>query len=233
MLHKLREGQEVCRALSLSGGGTKGAYEVGVLHKMARMLNGTDAEYDVVSGISIGAVNGAFLAFFDKGDELNCTDYLANYWLYNTTNSGTYKFWPGFEPYEAIFKEPSVLDTSPFHQHLIDTFAAFNNKVYKHFLAGAVDVDSGSTIAVDYDNLTDSEYPLGVLASTSIPVAFPYTPLRNWRLIDGGSSWNNNMVAAVEKCVSLGFDYDHIEVDVIAMTPDRLDTFDAKKSNTW
>ena len=54
MLHKLREGQEVCRALSLSGGGTKGAYEVGVLHKMARMLNGTDAEYDVLSGISIG-----------------------------------------------------------------------------------------------------------------------------------------------------------------------------------
>jgi len=35
--------QDICRALSLSGGGSKGAYEVGVLHQMSRMLNGTDA----------------------------------------------------------------------------------------------------------------------------------------------------------------------------------------------
>jgi hypothetical protein len=43
MLFKIREGQKVCRAVSLSGGGTKGSYEVGVLHKFARVLNGTDA----------------------------------------------------------------------------------------------------------------------------------------------------------------------------------------------
>ena len=43
MLYKVRDGQKICRALSLSGGGTKGSYEVGVLHKFARMLNGTDA----------------------------------------------------------------------------------------------------------------------------------------------------------------------------------------------
>ena len=35
--------KDYCRALSLSGGGAKGAYEVGVLHEMARLLNGTDA----------------------------------------------------------------------------------------------------------------------------------------------------------------------------------------------
>jgi len=68
-MYKPRPDQKVCRALSLSGGGTKGAYEVGVLHKMARTLNGTDAQYDVISGISIGTVNGAFLSFFPLGQE--------------------------------------------------------------------------------------------------------------------------------------------------------------------
>jgi predicted acylesterase/phospholipase RssA len=68
--------QEVCRALSLSGGGSKGAYEVGVLHQLARQLNGTDAQYDVISGISVGSLNAGALSLFKKGDELNQTNFL-------------------------------------------------------------------------------------------------------------------------------------------------------------
>ena len=219
--------------MSLSGGGTKGSYEVGVLHKFARMLNGTDAQYDVISGISIGSVNGAFLSFFEIGDEKNATQYLADYWLYNTTNSGTYKFWPGNEVYDAVFKEPSILDTSPFHQHLIEVFGAFDNKLYHHFLAGAVDINSGTTVANDYDNMTVEEYPLGVLASTSIPVVFPWTGFRGMRLVDGGVSWNNNMVSAINKCIDLGFDHENIELDVIVMDPTRLEKFETKNANTW
>ena len=56
-----------------------------MLHELARLLNGTDAEYDVISGISVGSLNAALVSLFDKGDELNQTAFMQDYWLNMTT----------------------------------------------------------------------------------------------------------------------------------------------------
>lgn len=48
---------EVCRAVVLAGGGSKGAYEVGVWQAMEEL----GIEYHVVTGTSIGALNGALM----------------------------------------------------------------------------------------------------------------------------------------------------------------------------
>ena len=45
------------RAVVLSGGGTKGAYELGVW----RALKELSIDYDIVTGTSIGSVNGALM----------------------------------------------------------------------------------------------------------------------------------------------------------------------------
>lgn len=50
-----------CTALVLSGGGARGAYEVGVLRYVRERL-GIDARFDVITGTSVGAINGAYLA---------------------------------------------------------------------------------------------------------------------------------------------------------------------------
>ena len=68
--------QEFCRALSLSGGGAKGSFEAGALWQMARMLNGTDMEYDVLSGISVGAINAGGFAVYPKGQEVEATEFV-------------------------------------------------------------------------------------------------------------------------------------------------------------
>lgn len=47
--------------LVLSGGGARGAYEVGVLRYIRERLPG-DARFDIITGSSIGAVNGAYIA---------------------------------------------------------------------------------------------------------------------------------------------------------------------------
>jgi predicted acylesterase/phospholipase RssA len=70
-----------CRALALRGGGTKGAYEVGALKAMAALLDPKEIEYDVVVGVSIGALNAALFAFYEKGDEQNAIAYLESIWL--------------------------------------------------------------------------------------------------------------------------------------------------------
>jgi len=48
-------------ALVLSGGGARGAYEVGVLRYVRERL-GVPAHFDIVTGTSVGAINGAYVA---------------------------------------------------------------------------------------------------------------------------------------------------------------------------
>ena len=56
------------RAIALSGGGTKGSYEVGVW----KALLEKDIDYQIVTGTSIGSINGAFMVTkqYDEAYEL-------------------------------------------------------------------------------------------------------------------------------------------------------------------
>ena len=69
---------------------------------MARMLNGTDMQYDVISGISVGAINSGGLSVYPIGQENEATEFLKQVWM-NMTTSDIWKYWPGFEPYQALF----------------------------------------------------------------------------------------------------------------------------------
>jgi NTE family protein len=58
-----------CRALALRGGGTKGAYEIGVLKAFTAYVKKIEYAYDVIVGVSVGAMNGALLSTFERGLE--------------------------------------------------------------------------------------------------------------------------------------------------------------------
>lgn len=62
--------QDICRALVLSGGGNNGAWEVGVLYGMLTSGSPTDFAYDVVTGVSAGAINATGLAGWKVGQEM-------------------------------------------------------------------------------------------------------------------------------------------------------------------
>jgi NTE family protein len=47
-------------ALTLTGGGARGAYQAGVLQRLGEALE--DLEFGVITGVSAGAINGAFIA---------------------------------------------------------------------------------------------------------------------------------------------------------------------------
>ena len=65
----ISEGKEKrCRLLSLSGGGAKGAYAVGVLKGVLENLEGDEGEYDVLSGVSVGSINALGMSMFDYGE---------------------------------------------------------------------------------------------------------------------------------------------------------------------
>ena len=69
-----------CRALALSGGGNYGAWEAGVLWGLVHYGDPTDYAWNVITGISAGALNTCAAAVFKTGDEVAMTEMLSNTW---------------------------------------------------------------------------------------------------------------------------------------------------------
>jgi len=83
-----------CRVLVLRGGGVHGAFEVGALKAMVEKLDPKEYAYDYVSGISIGALNGAFISTYKKGDEALAVKKLEEFFL-NNDFMDYLDVWPG------------------------------------------------------------------------------------------------------------------------------------------
>jgi len=71
-------------ALVLPGGGARAAYQVGFLRHVARAF--PDVHFDVIHGVSAGAINAAFLASH-RGSFAEAVDDLAEVWRGLTTRS--------------------------------------------------------------------------------------------------------------------------------------------------
>ncbi|MEA2344272.1 MAG: hypothetical protein QOF63_2441 [Thermoanaerobaculia bacterium] len=64
-------------AVMLTGGGARAAYQVGVIKGLARHF--PDLRFQIITGVSAGAINAAFLAAHE-GSLRECTEELANLW---------------------------------------------------------------------------------------------------------------------------------------------------------
>lgn len=70
------------RALVLSGGGARGAFEAGVLHYILEALPdalGRQPRFDIICGTSVGAINAAWLAA-SIDDPAHCVRRLRHHW---------------------------------------------------------------------------------------------------------------------------------------------------------
>ena len=67
---------EKCRAIAFSSGDEDSAYQAGVLKGITNSskLSPDDIAYDVVSGVSGGAINAVLLSEFEKGQEKAAAD---------------------------------------------------------------------------------------------------------------------------------------------------------------
>lgn len=71
-------------ALVLSGGGARGAYQIGVLRQIARQH--PDLRFPIITGVSAGAINAASIASH-LGDLAEATEQLAEHWSALSTSS--------------------------------------------------------------------------------------------------------------------------------------------------
>lgn len=74
------QAEGLCHALAMSGGGSNGAWEAGMLWGFAHSANPSDFYYDVMTGISAGAINTAGLAGFAPEEVIAAADFLSDTW---------------------------------------------------------------------------------------------------------------------------------------------------------
>jgi len=131
--------KKTCRALALSGGANNGAWEAGVLYGLANYGNPKDFYYDVVTGVSAGAINSAFIAVHKPEDVIEMADHLFQTWMECTTRL-IWNYWPG--GIVAGLLKPGLLDDSAGLKFIEDALAPFK-KFKRRFTMAAVNVATG------------------------------------------------------------------------------------------
>lgn len=166
------------RALVLSGGGAKGAYQVGVLK---RWLLEEGREYEIVCGVSVGALNAAALSQAKLWDPRKAYEYLDGVWN-RVENEKIRRWWFGW--WLAALWKPSVYDSTPLEkwvqseldQNLIRASG-------RRVRVGAVNLETG-----EYVTATErrADFTKWVLASASFPAFFKPVSIEGTEWTDGG-----------------------------------------------
>jgi len=203
----------------MSGGGAKGAYQVGVLRKW---LGEEKKEYDILCGVSVGALNASFLAMYGPGFTGQSYTDLKALWDGLTTAS-IYRKWPFWGEAAALWK-PSVYDSTPL-QTLVRTRldVAKVGASGKKLRVGAVDLESGEyrVFGEDYRHLQEA-----VLASSSFPAMLLPIWLEGSRWTDGGV----RTVTPIKAAIDLGA----TEIDVVlCAAKDQSSNLPAKPNALW
>ena len=167
-----------CRILSLSGGGSKGAYETGVIKTVVDTLSSPENHYDVVSGVSVGGINTAALSLFGEGEDKEMADFMMGLWG-NLTNRDVWDWRDTWNPVEPIYGESGYLNDQPLFDYLLNIFKNKNNVTKRRGFVSAVDAETGSYVPFSiYDEpgetKTSAEFKVSaVVGSASMPFIFP------------------------------------------------------------
>jgi len=181
----------VTTAFVLSGGGSLGAVQVGMLHALAER----NVQPDLLIGTSAGAINAAYVASHGLGRR--SLDNLATVW--RTLRRQT--VFP-FDPIRhalAVTGLRASLCSSDNLRHLIDT-----HLTYRRLQDAPIPVHIVTTNLLSGNEvlLSDGDAVSAVVASASIPGVFPAVQRDGLTLVDGGVSNN----AALSQAVALGAD---------------------------
>ena len=185
-------------------------------------MPGDEIEYDYVAGVSIGAINASVLATFPKGEEKEAIDLLTS--LYETyTTSELFEFYSPW--WIAPFTHPSFADNTKLMEIVDETLGdrPFQRKL--SFMAA--DLKNGQVVIFD-ENMTNKERLNKIIASTSIPFAFPPQNIDDMSLVDGGMFSNVSLGDPIERCRQEVDRDEDIIVDMILCyeSPWELDKWD-------
>jgi NTE family protein len=193
------------RALVLSGGGSKSAWQAGALKYL---LGELEISYSILCGVSAGALNCAFLSMFKDGEEVECAEKLCDLWL-NIETSSIYKRWFPFGFLHALWQK-SFYDNSPMHSLIRDGVSLPKiRESGKIVTVGAVSLTSGKYTTFDH---TSDYFVDAVIASASFPGMFKPIEFLGQLWNDGGTK----QFSPIQNAIDMGA----TEIDIIMTSPE-------------
>lgn len=188
-------------ALILSGGGARGAFQVGA-EKYAREVKGY--QWDIIAGVSVGAMNGAMLAMHRYARLLELWDNLSD----KEVLTGGFNL---VSLIKIIFGAKSFYGNEPLQRMMEHEFVA--GRILDDLRVGAVSLISGEYVQFTKESL---ELSKAILASASIPVVWPPVDVSmdHPAMVDGG----------VRNLTPIG--------DVLELEPDEIVIINCGNQNT-
>jgi hypothetical protein len=164
------EGDSMRNALVLSGGGAWGGWQVGACQ---HLVLERDLWFDVISGVSVGAINGATLAHgHDRGGLKKHFHRLRDWWFNVRGNEAVYRRRPHAALGMALGRWDSLYDVTPLREEVL------GREIHPEQIAA-----SPVRLRVGYVDLRTRRYRMAtndhprlreaLLASASIPLLFP------------------------------------------------------------
>lgn len=176
------------RAIVLSGGGTKGAYELGVW----RALRELGVEYDIVTGTSIGSINGALMTMDDiDGCEtlwatLTMDDMMVDGITVTNTMEDFYNQKQALRPFLKKYLKNKGVDNSPFTgfvEKYVDEEKVRSSRV--KFGLVTVQFPSLTPFVLPEDDIPQGLLKDFVIASSSVFPVFPMHKIGEDTFMDG------------------------------------------------
>jgi len=205
------------RALVLSGGASKGAYQFGALKYLMGDLN---IKYDIHCGISVGALNSAMLGMFSKEENNKSLEFMSEQWN-KVDTSKIYKRWFPFGRLHALWKS-SLYNSEPL-QKWVKGYLDIEllNSSNKQIVVGAVSLSTGEyrLFNQNYANFVEA-----VIASASYPGVLCPAHMENQIWSDGGVKEITPLKAAI--------DLGATDIDIIICAPEQNHTSFSNKPNS-
>lgn len=105
----VQSAQSTCNALVLQGGADQGAYQAGAIIGLIQNAPAGESQYDVITGVGVGAINLGVLSQYAKGQEDQAASTLQNLWT-GFKASNWYKNWLA-GPVQGLLIEPGLYTT--------------------------------------------------------------------------------------------------------------------------
>lgn len=153
----------------MSGGANNGAWEAGVMWGLVHYGNPSDFHWDVVTGISAGSINTAYMVGWSPSKVVEMTEAYTKV-IRETKTSDIYSQWPqGIT--QGLHEKGLVNDSEgvKYINRIIEPFG----QIRRRFTIAAADVGTGEFVEFNQTSIAFEEVAQAAMSSSSIPGFFP------------------------------------------------------------
>jgi predicted patatin/cPLA2 family phospholipase len=204
----------------LSGGGSFGAVEVGILKTIYL------PKYDIITGVSAGALNAALLSYYNSDINWTITDGINKLIdLYDNMHTGdVYE-----SEYFDFYNYWSYYSTKPLRRTLnnvlIEVATKNNFTKTNQVLVGATNLNQGWLDTFDFNSYSIDDQVEILMASTAIPIIFPPNIINKTTYVDGGTISNQILIGLKNKIKCSSYNITYISSRQKLQAIDKIDSF--------